>query len=940
MQSEKLIELDNTKIYTTVVRKINGSNSKNVSISLQKKINTVAEAVTISPSATGNFKTFTESDGLYRGWIYVPAETICNELELEIMVLEGNYNLENAPIYKKYGQSPSIEYKSEVQGVSGDVRLFVKNKDNSENQEVILSLGDKTLYKGDKIIRQNGKWYFSYIWKTINNFSRLSAEGIGLTGKRRGWLPVSGNFKITDKNNNKNGGMSNVTTLAQAGQTYNGQIGFTVGNINTQKRLFIYLEELSNIQTSQEFRDALVELGAYFVLPLEEPELKPIEDVNLINQLNKLLKIKQYEEVTNIDFEQDVVFEIDIYKSEIRVLKESNTAQNIEIEKLKEDINYKDKIISGLQGGQVEEIGEGDNITINNCLELPIKKFDKIYGKEVQIESNYIELEYIESTGSQYIDTGVKVTGKTTIDMDFVNIPTNSSIWKMLLGSREDNLNFTMCINDNNEFGGDYKTQSNLNLTNKTFDWTQKNNIKTKINNNMYELYINDIKEKELAIQEFSYTVNLFLFGFYMNGSVTTRGAKFRFYKCKIYDDDKLIRDFIPVKRKVDNVIGMYDLVERKFYGNNGTGSFITGKELLLLNELNWVEGNQEILHTNENLIDIKPYLYHFVNNNNISIDVIKDDIILNGTPTANYVNLSKAIDITDLLVDGEKYTLYRENDYSAYLQVSAQKYDNTYVYYALNTSNVNYKTFTIDKSTYKRYTIALQLNVINAVENLNDYVVKSMLIRGNEIPQKYINNKLETYQLSNLPAFYSENDCIYYNKILNEYFIHDEWNKYIFTGNENWNRNVNQNNVFYAKCLENCYELATVKSDAFLGSPKTFGIIDNNCITSNFSNGAKNEGWIMCKCDELDLEEFKQEIAGKYVIYKFKKPTDTKITDPVLIEQLDKLRAIFTYKGTNNFIVTAENGQSANLKIIAYKDSIKILNDKINDLEKAILNS
>lgn len=434
MQSEKLIELDNTKIYTTVVKKINGSNSKNVSVSLQKNVNTVAEAVTISPSSTGNYKSFTESDGLYRGWIYIPAETICNNLELESMVLEGEYTLENAPAFEKYGICPSTKFKAEVEGICGDINLKVQNKnlielgtllkgftdlqtgrirlvDNSisyyfetrklpdkitmsgenvnrsnvsyydeipkinvqsslwdtknhmessrtilvdkqykyiliqftygqnatdiqveegtkvtayaehKEKNFVISLGNKTLYKGDKIIHKNGKWYFSYIWKTINNFSRLSAEGIGLTGKRRGWLPVSGNFKITDKNNNKNGGMSNVTTLARAGQTYNGQIGFTVGNIDTQKRLFIYLEELSNIETSQEFRDALVELGAYFVLPLEEQEFEPIENETLINQLDKiLLNLYEYDDETNFDFDNNVIFEIEVEKDNIRLL--------------------------------------------------------------------------------------------------------------------------------------------------------------------------------------------------------------------------------------------------------------------------------------------------------------------------------------------------------------------------------------------------------------------------------------------------------------------------------------------------------------------------------------------------------------------------------------------------------------------------------------------
>ena len=128
MQSERIVKLDTTKTYTIVVKKINGSNSKNVSVSLQKNVNTVAEAVTISPSSTDNYKSFTESDGLYRGWIYIPAETICNELELEIMVLEGNYNLGNAPIFEKYGQSPSIEYPSPLEYVEGNQELIHTNK--------------------------------------------------------------------------------------------------------------------------------------------------------------------------------------------------------------------------------------------------------------------------------------------------------------------------------------------------------------------------------------------------------------------------------------------------------------------------------------------------------------------------------------------------------------------------------------------------------------------------------------------------------------------------------------------------------------------------------------------------------------------------------------------------------------------------------------------
>lgn len=532
MQSEKIVELDNTKTYTTVVKKINGSNSKNVSVSLQKNVNTVAEAVTISPSSTGNYKSFTESDGLYRGWIYIPAETICNELEIEIMVLEGNYNLGNAPIYEKYGQTPSIEYKSSVEGITGDVNLKIKNKNyannvtylnqNSnylpcvkcdvqyqkdqyyivsfntpntgdtvyinqgeafgirrvttrysslcdgsrkyyviqalktidrknvnyvnktnehldistgllsdfmiekikastdeealkcvpssflENKEstVTISLGEKRLYKGDKIVRKNGKWYFNLKWNTINNFTNLFLEGLG-GGSYRARLPLN-NKIVNISHAYVNKSYSNILKCLPDGQTYNKIEGFTISSPSayTTPQMFLYIKDFENY-TKEQYIQALNNLQAYFVVPLKEEDLEEILDSTLINSLNKLLRIKQYEEVTNVEFDQDVIFEIDIDKSEIRILKETNALQNIEIEKLKENINYKDKIISGLQGGQVKGSVEGDNITIQDCLELPIK-FDKIYGKEIQVESDFVELEYLESTGSQYIDTRSK----------------------------------------------------------------------------------------------------------------------------------------------------------------------------------------------------------------------------------------------------------------------------------------------------------------------------------------------------------------------------------------------------------------------------------------------------------------------------------------------------------------------------------------------------
>ena len=48
-------------------------------------------------------------------------------------------------------------------------------------------------------------------------------------------------------------------------------------------------------------------------------------------------------------------------------------------------------------------------------------------------------------------------------------------------------------------------------------------------------------------------------------------------YYAKIWNNDVLVRNFIPAKRNSDNVFGMYDTVTNTFFTNQGTGDFIAG---------------------------------------------------------------------------------------------------------------------------------------------------------------------------------------------------------------------------------------------------------------------------------------------------------------------------------------------------------------------------
>ncbi len=48
-------------------------------------------------------------------------------------------------------------------------------------------------------------------------------------------------------------------------------------------------------------------------------------------------------------------------------------------------------------------------------------------------------------------------------------------------------------------------------------------------------------------------------------------------YKLKLWNNNVLVRDFIPCYRNSDNLAGVYDLVNNVFYTNQRTGNFIVG---------------------------------------------------------------------------------------------------------------------------------------------------------------------------------------------------------------------------------------------------------------------------------------------------------------------------------------------------------------------------
>lgn len=56
--------------------------------------------------------------------------------------------------------------------------------------------------------------------------------------------------------------------------------------------------------------------------------------------------------------------------------------------------------------------------------------------------------------------------------------------------------------------------------------------------------------------------------------------ADVRIYSCVVKVGETVIADLVPCYRKSDNEIGMFDMVSRQFFGNAGTGTFLKGSDV------------------------------------------------------------------------------------------------------------------------------------------------------------------------------------------------------------------------------------------------------------------------------------------------------------------------------------------------------------------------
>ena len=194
-----------------------------------------------------------------------------------------------------------------------------------------------------------------------------------------------------------------------------------------------------------------------------------------------------------------------------------------------------------------------------------------------RLPTGYTELEYIESTGAQYIDTGVLPTNNIGVSIKYAF--TELSAQKYIFGSYSPHYylgidsSFTEMMGSYGNTAGNYVI--GISISNVVVNQPYEFNINY-YNSGMAEFV--GIKSVQLTPKTFSSnTVTMNMFGVNVNGVTGQYKSESRIYYMRITNGTTLVRDFVPARQDSTGTLGMYDSVTNTFFTNAGTGEFVAG---------------------------------------------------------------------------------------------------------------------------------------------------------------------------------------------------------------------------------------------------------------------------------------------------------------------------------------------------------------------------
>lgn len=184
------------------------------------------------------------------------------------------------------------------------------------------------------------------------------------------------------------------------------------------------------------------------------------------------------------------------------------------------------------------------------------------FKSQSSLPAGYTELAYIESTGTQYIDTGVAPADNTRVRISY--IPTGS-------------------LTERSIFGSAWAVNGYFLMTYQGWvRWHSGGSVIDAVKCSSGQRLVIETTNHYLTVNSTRYPItggantanNILLLGD-MNYNANCRGIG-RVEYMQIWQGSTLVRNFVPCKHP-SGAVGLYDLVNHNFYGNSGSGSFTAG---------------------------------------------------------------------------------------------------------------------------------------------------------------------------------------------------------------------------------------------------------------------------------------------------------------------------------------------------------------------------
>jgi len=189
-------------------------------------------------------------------------------------------------------------------------------------------------------------------------------------------------------------------------------------------------------------------------------------------------------------------------------------------------------------------------------------KIERAVTPSSRLPEGYAEVQYIQSTGTQYVDTGFKPNQDSRV---LIKLSTSETGSHTVFGADIDWVDNGFALGVGfTHYGKETGTISGLN-----------NGSPHEVDFNKNIISMDGSTVLTMGASTFSVPHNLALFANNRAGGIQEKTTMALYY-CRIYDGNTIIRDYIPCKN-AGGAVGLYDLIGQKFYGNAGTGSFTAG---------------------------------------------------------------------------------------------------------------------------------------------------------------------------------------------------------------------------------------------------------------------------------------------------------------------------------------------------------------------------